>query len=55
MEYIIKMYTAEEEYKNITLSVNVKEAEITESAKNLIQVITDVKVYSCKNVVQKWI
>ncbi|EIE84403.1 hypothetical protein G6F55_005687 [Rhizopus delemar] len=43
------MCTTEEEYENIILSVDVKEVEITESAKNLIQAIKDVKVYSCKN------
>ncbi|KAG1534741.1 hypothetical protein G6F46_006687 [Rhizopus delemar] len=46
---ILKMCTTEEEYENIILSVDVKEVEITESAKNLIQAIKDVKVYSCKN------
>ncbi|PHZ12282.1 uncharacterized protein RHIMIDRAFT_142710 [Rhizopus microsporus ATCC 52813] len=43
------MCTTEEEYENIISSVNVKEVEITESAKNLIQAIKDVKVYSCKS------
>lgn len=43
------MCTAKEEYENITLSLNVKETEITDSARNLIEAIKDVKVYSCKN------
>ncbi|KAG1421760.1 hypothetical protein G6F58_003614 [Rhizopus delemar] len=43
------MCTTEEEYENIILFVNIKEVEITESAKSLIQAIKDAKVYSCKN------
>lgn len=43
------MCTTEEEYENVMLSVNVKEVEINESAKNFIQAIKDIKVYSCKN------
>lgn len=46
---ILKMCTTEEEYENVMLSVNVKEVEINESAKNFIQAIKDIKVYSCKN------
>ncbi|KAI7896936.1 uncharacterized protein EV154DRAFT_491282 [Mucor mucedo] len=43
------MCTAKEEDENITLSLNVKETEITDSARNLIEAIKDVKAYSCKN------
>lgn len=46
---ILKMCTAKEEYENITLSLNVQEAEITDSARSLIQAIKNVKIYSCKN------